>query len=130
MISYKDVCKQMSISKERVAELALEAYVADVTESNPRYKINDLTYVVVKDLQGTFVRLAALIEKEIKNNQEPFGFKVSNLTQIRDYDGNHYLIPHNLVERFMKDLNEAMDTYELSVTREQFKREYSAYKRG
>ena len=49
---------------ERIQELAMQAFIADSVERNPRYKRSENTNIIMKDLAGFNKKFAELIVRE------------------------------------------------------------------
>jgi len=49
---------------KRIQELAMQAFIADSVERNPRYKRSENTNIIMKDLAGFNKKFAELIVKE------------------------------------------------------------------
>ena len=49
---------------ERIQELAMQAFISDSVERNPRYKRSENTNIIMKDLAGFNKKFAELIVRE------------------------------------------------------------------
>ena len=49
---------------ERIQELAMQAFISDSVERNPRYKRSENTNIIMKDLAGFNKKFAELIIQE------------------------------------------------------------------